>query len=81
MRILHAHNNYSPQGGADVFYHEVGSMLEDNGHDAAYSSAGRITCPTIPFLRLAALPRPMWCRRSDATIYARLRNIYEKVLK
>jgi len=32
MRILLVHNNYSVQGGAEVFFHEVGRLLENNGH-------------------------------------------------
>ncbi|MEF8752361.1 MAG: glycosyltransferase [Accumulibacter sp.] len=35
MRILLTHNNYSVQGGAEVFYHEIGRMLEANGHEVA----------------------------------------------
>lgn len=35
MRILLTHNNYSVQGGAEVFYHEVGRMLEAKGHTVA----------------------------------------------
>jgi len=35
MRILLAHNNYSVQGGAEVFFHEVGRLLKDNGHEVA----------------------------------------------
>lgn len=38
MRILLAHNNFSVQGGAEVFYHEVGRVLEANGHEVAYFS-------------------------------------------
>lgn len=33
MRVLLTHNNYSTQGGAEVFFHEVGRVLEDNGHE------------------------------------------------
>lgn len=32
LRILLIHNNYSVQGGAEVFFHEVGRVLESNGH-------------------------------------------------
>lgn len=35
MRILLAHNNYGVQGGAEVFFHEVGRVLEENGHTVA----------------------------------------------
>ncbi len=38
MRILLAHNNFTPQGGAEVFYHEVGRVLAENGHEVAYFS-------------------------------------------
>ena len=38
MRVLLAHNNFSVQGGAEVFYHEVGRVLEANGHEVAYFS-------------------------------------------
>jgi len=44
MRVLLAHNNYSVTGGAEVFYHGVGSVLEDNGHDVAYFSAYEKEC-------------------------------------
>ena len=32
MRIILIHNNYSVQGGAEVFFHEVARVLECNGH-------------------------------------------------
>ncbi|MCR9185098.1 MAG: glycosyltransferase [Halieaceae bacterium] len=35
MRILLAHNNYTVQGGAEVFCHEIGRLLEANGHEVA----------------------------------------------
>lgn len=38
MRVLLVHNNYSVQGGAEVFYHEIGRVLEANGHEVAYFS-------------------------------------------
>lgn len=38
MRILLAHNNFIPQGGAEVFYREVGRVLATNGHEVAYFS-------------------------------------------
>jgi glycosyltransferase involved in cell wall biosynthesis len=38
MRILLAHNHYNPIGGAEVFYHEVGRVLQQNGHEVAYFS-------------------------------------------
>jgi glycosyltransferase involved in cell wall biosynthesis len=33
MRILLAHNNYTIQGGAEVFFHEIARVLEKNGHE------------------------------------------------
>lgn len=39
MRIILAHNNYAVQGGAEVFYHEVGRVLSEQGHEVAYFSA------------------------------------------
>ncbi len=38
MKVLLAHNNHTIQGGAEVFYHEVGRVLSENGHDVAYFS-------------------------------------------
>ena len=38
MRILLAHNNYSVTGGAEVFYHEIGRLLELNGHQVSWFS-------------------------------------------
>ncbi|PNU20296.1 glycosyltransferase family 1 protein [Geothermobacter hydrogeniphilus] len=37
-RILLCHNNYTITGGAEVFYHEVGRVLAENGHDVAFFS-------------------------------------------
>ncbi|WP_415182078.1 glycosyltransferase [Phaeovulum sp.] len=39
MRILLAHNNYTVQGGAEVFYHEVARVLRAQGHVVAMFSA------------------------------------------
>ena len=39
MRVLLAHNNYSITGGAEVFYHEVGRVLQLNGHEVAWFSS------------------------------------------
>ncbi len=39
MRILLAHNNYTVQGGAEVFYHEVARVLRAEGHQVAMFSA------------------------------------------
>jgi glycosyltransferase involved in cell wall biosynthesis len=38
VRILLAHKNFTIQGGAEVFYHEVGRVLKDNGQTVAYFS-------------------------------------------
>jgi len=38
-RILLCHNSYKISGGADVFYHEVGRILEKYGHEIAYFSS------------------------------------------
>ncbi len=38
MKIVLAHNYFNPIGGAEVFYHEVGRVLEKNGHEVAYFS-------------------------------------------
>lgn len=35
MKVLLTHNNYTVQGGAEVFYHEIGRLLEANGHQVA----------------------------------------------
>lgn len=35
IRVLLAHNYYSVTGGAEVFFHEVGRILEGEGHDVA----------------------------------------------
>ena len=40
MKVLLVHNNYDLQGGAEVFYRDVGRVLEENGHQVAYFSAG-----------------------------------------
>lgn len=39
MKVLLCHNNYRIQGGADVFYHEVGRVLSERGHEVAYLSS------------------------------------------
>ena len=44
MRIILVHNNFSTQGGAEVFYHEVGRVLEKNGHKVAYFSVAESEC-------------------------------------
>lgn len=35
VRVLLAHNNYSIAGGAEVFFHEIGRLLEEHGHEVA----------------------------------------------
>jgi glycosyltransferase involved in cell wall biosynthesis len=39
MRVLLTHKFYKYTGGADVFYLEVGRVLEENGHEVAYFSS------------------------------------------
>ncbi|MBL3597788.1 glycosyltransferase [Rhodovulum sulfidophilum] len=39
VRVLLAHNNYTVQGGAEVFFHEVARVLEARGHEVALFSA------------------------------------------
>jgi len=39
MRVLLCHNNYTVQGGAEVFVHEVARVLRDNGHSVAFLAA------------------------------------------
>lgn len=39
MKVLLAHNNFAVTGGAEVFYHEVGRVLSEQGHQVAYFSA------------------------------------------
>ena len=39
MRILLAHNNYSIQGGAEVFVQEVGRILGEKGHEVELFAA------------------------------------------
>jgi glycosyltransferase involved in cell wall biosynthesis len=38
VKVLLAHNTFRITGGAEVFYHEVGRVLEKKGHDVAYFS-------------------------------------------
>ncbi|MEM1195498.1 MAG: hypothetical protein AAGH57_05295 [Pseudomonadota bacterium] len=35
MRVLLMHDNYTVQGDAEVFFHEIGRLLEKNGHSVA----------------------------------------------
>ena len=37
-RVLLCHNTFPVTGGAEVFYREVGRVLEQHGHDVAYFS-------------------------------------------
>lgn len=46
MKILLAHNNFAVTGGAEVFYHEVGRVLSERGHQVAYFSAMSDTVET-----------------------------------
>ncbi|WP_201150875.1 glycosyltransferase [Rhodovulum sulfidophilum] len=39
VRVLLAHNNYTVQGGAEVFFHEVARVLVARGHEVALFSA------------------------------------------
>lgn len=39
MKILLAHKFFKVTGGAEVFYHEVGRVLKEQGHEIAYFSA------------------------------------------
>lgn len=39
MRVLLCHNRFRVEGGAEVFYREVGRVLEQNGHAVGYFSA------------------------------------------
>lgn len=39
LRILLCHNLYQITGGAEFFFHEVGRVLKENGHDVAFFSA------------------------------------------
>lgn len=47
MKIILAHNNFQVQGGAEVFYHEVGRVLSSMGHEVAYFSADDQSAETI----------------------------------
>ncbi len=48
MRILLAHNNYTIQGGAEVFFHEVGRVLEAHGHQVLRFSAAEPGLEGVP---------------------------------
>ncbi len=39
MRILLTHNNFTPHGGAEVFFHEVGRVLVEQGHEVVHLCA------------------------------------------
>jgi glycosyltransferase involved in cell wall biosynthesis len=39
MKVLLAHNQFNQVGGAEVFYHEVGRIIEEHGHEVAFFSA------------------------------------------
>lgn len=38
MKIILSHNYFYVRGGAEVFYQEVGRVLEEQGHEVAYFS-------------------------------------------
>lgn len=44
MKIVLTHNNFSISGGAEVFYHQVGRVLEEKGHEVAYFSVAEEGC-------------------------------------
>jgi glycosyltransferase involved in cell wall biosynthesis len=46
MRVLLAHNNFVVTGGDAVFYHEVGRVLRQYGHDVAYFSSASVQDPS-----------------------------------
>jgi glycosyltransferase involved in cell wall biosynthesis len=39
MKIILCHNQFQITGGAEFFYHEVGRVLQENGHEVAFFSA------------------------------------------
>ena len=39
MKVLLVHNNYTVQGGAEVFFHEIARVLLIHGHEVAFLSA------------------------------------------
>lgn len=47
MRVLLTHNNFNTTGGAEVFYHEVGRVLQKNGHQVAFFSVADENCDSI----------------------------------
>ncbi|RME60878.1 glycosyltransferase family 1 protein [Candidatus Parcubacteria bacterium] len=49
MKVLLTHNSYSVIGGAEIFYHEVGRVLSENGHEVAYFSTFEDNC-TSPWI-------------------------------
>lgn len=55
MRILLAHKFYSITGGAEVFYHEVGRVLAENGHEVAWFSCWEESLDT-PWIKYFPLP-------------------------
>jgi len=56
LKIILAHNNYLVAGGAEVFYHEFGRVLSENGHEVAYFSAAEDGCdsPWVEYFPQAA---------------------------
>ena len=55
MRILLAHKFYSVTGGAEVFFHEVGRVLAENGHEVAWFSCWEDGLET-PWVKYFPLP-------------------------
>jgi glycosyltransferase involved in cell wall biosynthesis len=49
MKILLAHNNYHITGGAEVFFHEIGRVLGDQGHEVAYLSSSNSANGSSPW--------------------------------
>ena len=49
MRILLAHNNYTVQGGAEVFFHEIARVLMARGHEVAMFSAAEDGALDTPY--------------------------------
>lgn len=87
MRILLAHNNFTIQGGAEVFFHEIARVLEAQGHEVAMFSAaeeGTLDTPWASYFpevadhkgggvlaKAARLPKVIYNRNAKAA-FARL---------
>jgi len=46
VKVLLTHNNFSVSGGAEVFYHEVGRVLQGQRHEVAYFSCAEPNAET-----------------------------------